>query len=296
MSQDIIKKETILLVDDSKSNIDILMTLLDDYDLIPVLDGKTAIDIAIDEDIDLILLDIVMPDISGFDVCRILKENTKTKNIPILFITAKTDHASIQEGFEIGGQDYITKPFKSFELIARIKTHLKLNQTLKSLDYLATRDYMTGIYNRRKFFELAVDMFNSSENIFAVMIDIDKFKNINDTYGHPFGDIIIKSVASTISKQLSSKDLFARFGGEEFVLLSEADSMEDMVNKVESLRKIIEELEEKYEDKIVKFTISNGISQKNTNKEMSIDNLLYEADKALYEAKDSGRNKVCFRV
>ncbi len=296
MNKNDMKNHIIMLVDDSKLNIDIMMNLLDDYDLIPVLDGKTAIEIANEEDIDLILLDIMMPDISGFDVCRALKNNEKTKNIPILFITAKSDNSSIKEGFELGGQDYITKPFRSFELLARVKTHLKLNQTLKSLDYLATKDFMTGIYNRRRFFELAKEMFNNSDKIFAVIIDIDKFKNINDTYGHPFGDIIIKNVAITISKQLSSKDLFARFGGEEFVILSEANSMEDMISKVELLRKSIEDLETKYKSKIVKVTISNGISQANKNDGTNLDNLLYLADTALYDAKGNGRNKVCFRV
>ena len=288
------RNQTILLVDDSKSNIDIMMNLLSDYDLIPTLDGQTAINVALEDDIDLILLDIVMPCLSGFEVCKILKENEKTKHIPILFITAKSDNESMKEGFALGGLDYITKPFKSFELLARVKTHLKLNETLKSLHFLATRDSMTGIFNRRRFFELAHDIFNSSDNIFAVMIDIDKFKNINDTYGHPFGDIIIKSTVTTIAEQLHSEDLFARFGGEEFVLLCKSEAMDSMINKIEDLRNSIEKLENNYEDNIIKFTISNGIAQKSFGD--NLDKLLQRADTALYDAKEGGRNKVCCRV
>jgi two-component system, sensor histidine kinase and response regulator len=121
------KKDTILVVDDTQTNIDILIELLDDYDIIVATDGQSAIEILNDDkDIDLILLDIMMPYMDGFEVCEILKNNDETKDIPIIFLTAKTDVESIQKGFEIGGVDYITKPFRPIELLARIKTHLKI--------------------------------------------------------------------------------------------------------------------------------------------------------------------------
>ncbi|MEA3554312.1 MAG: response regulator [Campylobacterota bacterium] len=127
------KKETILVVDDTQSNIDVLIELLDEYDIIVATDGATAIEILNeDKDIDLILLDIMMPHMDGFEVCEILKNNAETKDIPIIFLTAKTDDDSIQKGFEIGGVDYITKPFRPVELISRIKTHLKIVQHEKS--------------------------------------------------------------------------------------------------------------------------------------------------------------------
>ncbi|MCK5110227.1 MAG: hybrid sensor histidine kinase/response regulator [Arcobacteraceae bacterium] len=121
------KKDTILIVDDTQTNIDILIELLDDYDIVVATDGYSAIDILnTDSNIDLILLDIMMPDMDGFEVCEKLKSNNQTKNIPIIFITAKTDDNSIQKGFELGGVDYITKPFRPIELLARINTHLNL--------------------------------------------------------------------------------------------------------------------------------------------------------------------------
>ncbi len=289
------KKLRILAVDDEKINLNILIELLsDDYEVSVALSGEKALKLVQKKDIDLILLDIMMPGMDGYEVCNILKSQQKTKDIPILFITAKTDDESIVKGFETGGIDYISKPFRPIELKARVKTHLKLGQTLKSLEYMATRDYMTGIYNRRRFFDLGRELFDVSDNLFAVMIDIDKFKNVNDTYGHPFGDVVIISVTDTISKLISDDDIFGRLGGEEFTILCEANSVEEVSQKVEGIRKAIEDLEEKYEDTIVKFTISNGISKKHSDND-NLDELLKRADEALYEAKDTGRNKVCFR-
>ena len=288
------KKPTILIVDDTKENINILLSLLDDYDLLVALNGKKALKLVDKNEIDLILLDIMMPGMDGYEVCNILKSNSDTKDIPILFITAKTDEDSIEKAYDAGGVDYVTKPFKPKELISRIKTHLHLCSMIKSLEFLATRDFMTGIYNRRKFFELGEELFHKSEKLFAVMIDIDKFKLINDNYGHPFGDIVIKSVTKTISQNLLDGSIFGRLGGEEFAILCEADSMETIKQNVENIRKSIENLEEKCNNTIVKFTISNGIAKKHIDDD-TIDKLLKRADEALYEAKGEGRNRVCFR-
>lgn len=288
-------KPTILIVDDEKINLNILIELLDDdYEVSVALNGIKALKLVEKKDIELILLDIMMPDMDGYEVCKILKSSQNTKDIPILFITAKTDDKSIVAGFEMGGIDYITKPFRPVELKARVKTHLKLSQTLKSLDYMATRDFMTGIYNRRKFFELGQELCQVSENLFAIMMDIDKFKNINDDYGHPFGDIVIKSITNIISQYIPEEAIFGRLGGEEFAILYVADSMAMIVEKIEEIRKAIEDLEEKHDETMVKFTISNGITKKHTND--TLDDLLKRADKALYEAKGSGRNRVCYRT
>lgn len=287
------KKATILVVDDTKENIHILLSLLEEYDVLVALSGQKALQMVEKNDIDIILLDIMMPEIDGYEVCNILKANPDTKNIPILFITAKTDEESIEKAYDVGGIDYVTKPFKPKELLARLKTQLENQRLIKELDHLASRDTMTGIYNRRKFFELGTKLFNSTDNIFATMIDIDKFKNINDQYGHPFGDVVIKSVTQNISNQILPDAIFARLGGEEFAILCKADSIDEVHHKIESIRAIIENLEKTYEDKIVKFTISNGISQKQSGD--TIDSLLKRADEALYEAKGTGRNKVCFR-
>ncbi|MCK5687552.1 response regulator, partial [bacterium] len=147
-----INDATILIVDDTKDNINILLSLLDDFDLLVALNGKKALSLIQKHDVDLILLDIMMPDMDGYEVCQKLKSQEETKDIPILFITAKTDEKSIEKAFESGGMDFVTKPFKPKELLARVKIQLELRKTLKALEFAATRDSMTGIYNRREFF------------------------------------------------------------------------------------------------------------------------------------------------
>ncbi|WP_455757595.1 diguanylate cyclase [Sulfurimonas sp.] len=289
-------KQTILIVDDTETNIDILIDLLSAYDVVVATNGVSALEIVNEDSPDLILLDIMMPEMDGYEVCQKLKNNYETKNIPVIFITAKTDEDSIEKAYEVGGIDYITKPFKPRELIARVKTHLKLKGLIEDLEFIGSYDDMTKIYNRRKFFELATEMFNESrENLYAVIIDIDKFKLINDTYGHSVGDEVIKLVTKTIKEYISKKAVFGRIGGEEFSLVCRANSKDDVLKKIESIRKIIEKLEV-ITDKglVVKCTISEGVSRADENTD-TLDILLREADSALYEAKGSGRNMVIFR-
>jgi len=290
-------KETILIVDDIKTNIDILVELLsNEYDIIVATDGQSALEIISEEQPDLILLDIMMPGMDGYKVCSTIKANDKTMKTPIIFITAKTDGDSIEKAYNAGGDDYITKPFKPKELRVRIKTQLKIKNLIKHLEYIASHDQMTGVYNRRKFFELANKKFlEAPQNLYAIIIDIDKFKNINDTYGHYIGDKVIKLVSKTIKEHIDKNTIFGRIGGEEFAILCNASSKEEVIKKIEYIRNTIQNLEILTEDnQVVKCTISEGIAKvtKDTN---TLDLLLKEADVALYEAKGSGRNKVIFR-
>jgi len=286
-------KATILVVDDSKENIAILLSLLNQYDVLVALSGEKALKMVQKHKVDMILLDIVMPQMNGYEVCEILKSDEDTQEIPILFITAHSDDESIEKAFQVGGNDYVSKPFKAVELLARVNMHLKLRETLDSLAYMATRDFMTGIYNRRKFFELAEKMFLQNNNLYAIMIDIDNFKKINDTYGHPFGDLVIQKVVQSLQDHILDDMIFGRIGGEEFAILSVIDSI-DLINTItEAMRRSVELLEFHYEDKIVKVTISVGISHKYPLD--TLDMLLFRADEALYEAKGIGRNRVCFR-
>jgi len=291
------KKNSILIVDDTEINIDILLDLLsNEYDVMVALDGPSAIELAQEERPDLILLDIMMPDMDGFEVCEILKNSSDTAAIPIIFITAKTDEDSIERAYEIGGIDYVTKPFKPRELFVRVKTHINTKLLLEHLEFLASYDQMTKIFNRRKFFELAIARFNEEKkNLFAVMIDIDNFKAVNDTYGHSIGDKVIKKVTASITSLLSKRDIFGRIGGEEFALLLNADSRESVFEKIESIRALVSAQTILNDDgEKVNFTISEGMSEA-TEEMRNIDELLKDADKALYEAKGTGRNKVIFR-
>lgn len=287
--------ETILAVDDKKENLDIILDILNDFDVIPVTSGKKALDILNKEEISLILLDIVMPEIDGFEVCKIVKSQANTKEIPIIFTTAKTDEESISNAYRVGANDYVSKPLKRSEVIERVKTQLKLKKTIEHLEFLASRDSMTGAYNRRKFFELAKQLFSqSNEDFFVSMIDIDYFKKVNDSYGHDAGDMVIKLVSKTISDLLPQNSIFARIGGEEFVSVCKTSSKEETISLFENIREKISSLRVDYNGNEISFTISNGITSKKSSTK-SIDELLKESDIALYEAKSSGRNKVIFR-
>jgi two-component system, glycerol uptake and utilization response regulator len=290
-------KKTILIVDDTETNIDILLELLgNEYDILVALDGKSAFDILEEEVVDLILLDIMMPEINGFEVCSRLKLQSSTRDIPVIFVTAKTDEDSIEKAYDVGGIDYVTKPFKPRELQARIKTQIKLKALVDHLEYISSYDQMTGVFNRRKFFILATEALEAIQiNLYAIMIDIDHFKRFNDTYGHAFGDEVIKGVTRAISDTMLEGSIFGRVGGEEFALLTHAISEDIAVENIESMRKAVEALEFTTQDNIiVKCTISLGMakSDKTLN---SLDALLKKADDALYEAKGEGRNRSIFR-
>lgn len=290
-------KPTILIVDDTKTNIDVLLDLLNqEYDLIVALDGKNAIQIVQEDNIDLILLDIMMPNMDGYEVCSVLKQGDDTKDIPVIFITAKTDEESLEKAYEAGGLDYVTKPFKPRELTARIKTQIRLKNLIDELEELASYDQMTGIYNRRNFFEAAKKRFKtSSDELYAVMIDIDKFKVVNDTYGHATGDIVLQKIVQTINDLCADDFIFGRLGGEEFAIICSFASLDEVVKHLESIREAVSNLDVvSQRGDMIQSSVSIGFSKRKEDTK-DLDTLLKEADIALYDAKGSGRDKTIFR-
>jgi len=296
------ENKTILIVDDAVENLDILGEFLADYDVIDAINGEDALDIVENEEkIDLILLDIMMPDMNGFEVCERLKNNPNTADIPIIFITAKTDANSIEKAYDIGGIDYITKPFKLKELLARVKRELKLQSLQEELRLLAATDPMTKLYNRRYLTETTKDLLNITKQepteFALVLLDIDKFKNINDTYGHQVGDNVIVRLANILIENQRKGDINFRFGGDEFVILLENTSIEDAKKVAEKIRELAE-LDSFMinTSKELRYTVSLGVSQVNLLDEYGIEMALKRADDALYEAKESGRNRVCISM
>jgi len=287
---------TILLVDDIEENIRTILGILNNFDIIPCTSGKEALEILKEEPVDLILLDIMMPEMNGYQVCEIIRADPVLKEIPIIFLTARQDEDSIEKAYEIGAHDYVTKPFLPRELRARVEFQLKYFNTLKRLEYIASHDQMTGIYNRRRFFEIAKEQFNTvtKECFFAIMLDIDHFKRINDKFGHAVGDIALKEITSAISSVLPPDACFARLGGEEFaIVIADRDSIE-VNNLAEEIRSSVEKTPIQTEKGTIHCSISMGVSQ-NSHEFNNIDELLNAADEALYEAKDSGRNRSIFR-
>jgi len=291
------KKPTILVVDDTVENLDILVELLSDYDVRDVLDTQAALQVLEEEQVDLILLDIMMPDVDGFEFCSQLQQDEKTRDIPIIFITAMTDEASIEKAYDIGGKDYVTKPFKPKELLARVRMQLDLRAMIDDLEFIAFHDTLTGVFNRRKFFETAARKFGESDaDLFAVMVDIDRFKQINDSHGHAVGDQVIQAVARAFASALKPDSVFGRLGGEEFALLCNHADRESVLSQVESMRRKIEQLRVDADDgEQVGFTVSSGIACKHDDMR-GIDCLLKAADTALYCAKREGRNRTIFHM
>ncbi|MBN2706911.1 MAG: diguanylate cyclase [Deltaproteobacteria bacterium] len=290
------RTRTILLVDDTVANLEILVELLADFDVVEATAGEEALTIVAREKVDLILLDIMMPGIDGYTVCRRLKENAATAEIPIIFITAVSDEEAIEKAYDAGAIDYVTKPFKPKELLARVRIQLEHLDLIEKLEFLASHDPMTGIYNRRKFFELGLKAFaGRGAGLCAVMLDIDHFKKINDSYGHPTGDRVIREIVKAIAAELDPEVIFGRLGGEEFALLCHRWPPEELFAEIESLRQKIENLVMVADNgDFFHCTISAGIAACDDNTG-NLDELLKRADARLYQAKGGGRNRSIFR-
>lgn len=233
-------KATILVVDDDVNSIDILLTILESYNVSVAMDGPSTLEILAHERPDLILLDIVMPGMDGFEVCETIKSDPTLQEIPILFVTARTEEEHFEKAFSIGGSDYITKPFHPNELLARVQTHLKLKSVMEKLMYMEKHDPLTGIYNRRCFFEEAGKLFDAckrEERLFVAMVfDLDHFRSVNATYGYETGDYVLTRFTETVSEQLDAHAVFGRLGGDEFAAVISDFDAEDAMQLAATIR------------------------------------------------------------
>jgi PleD family two-component response regulator len=230
------KQQTLLIVDDARENIIFLAeNLRSNYKIRAVTSGQKALDIAFSEEPpDLILLDIEMPDMSGHDVCKRLKESMKTKSIPIIFVTGRINESDEIYGLKLGAVDYITKPFNPYIIKARIDAHAELKRYRDYLESISYVDSLTKIANRRRFDEHLEIMWNVGKRdkipVSLVMLDIDQFKKYNDTYGHKAGDICLIQVGEALSDVVLRKtDLVARYGGEEFACILPNAGLNDAI-------------------------------------------------------------------
>ncbi len=292
---------TILAVDDSPENLDLIKSILEPHYTVKVaLNGELALQIANTWHPDLILLDIMLDDINGYEVCRQLKTSDITRDIPVIFLTAKRSEADEISGFRIGGSDYITKPFSPAIVLARVKTQIQLKAKTDLLEKLASLDGLTEIPNRRAFNNALERQFNQAKRseipLSLLVLDIDWFKQFNDHYGHPSGDECLKRVANALIDQTQRpEDLVARLGGEEFaVLLPNTDSL-GATMRAEQYRETVEKLNIVHasENPFPYVTISIGVGTIVARQADSMDELLAAADNALYQAKNQGRNRVC---
>lgn len=285
---------SILIVDDNIFDTQVLSEMLKDYTLIIKYSAKEALEYLKENSVNLILLDIVMPEMDGIALAQEIRKNPLLETIPILFITAKSDGESIKKCFQAGATDYIVKPYSYEELHARVTINLETHIKLQSLEEDALLDYLTGICNRRSFFKKASTVINDFYNsIYVILIDIDSLKEINDTYGHFMGDMVIKAFSTTASNALEKDMLLARYGGDEFVILAKDYTESYIVEWIDKIRKTIEKTKILTQDnKTIYMTISVGIAKK--EKLDSINDLLNRADGNLYISKSNGSNQVTF--
>lgn len=293
------KKPTILVVDDMTTTLLLLHDLLKDtYEVKIAKSGTKALEILESpNDIDLILLDIEMPDINGYDVCKRIKNNETIKNIPIIFITGRTSQEDEEYGLNLGAIDYITKPFNKAIVKLRIKNYLNLKIKNDMLEKLSMYDGLTNIRNRRFFDETFEKTFNEikrdKKSLAVLMIDIDFFKPYNDNYGHGQGDETLRKVAKALEKTIKrASDFVARYGGEEFVILLKDINKDGVEAVANNLLNAVRELKITHEfSKIENYvTVSIGASFYNSSSDVTKLELLLKADETLYSVKNSGRN------
>lgn len=282
-------KGTILIVDDVPKNLQVIGSHLSNegYELVMATSGEAALKAVKEEPPDLILLDINMPGIDGYQVCKKLKASEEYKDIPIIFLTARADKEDLVQGFEAGAVDYVTKPFNKSELIARVKTHIELYKLKQELIRISLTDPLTKLENRRsiaKFFDQDI------KGAFILLSDIDNFKSINDTYGHDCGDLVLKTVSKEIKNNLREEDRVGRWGGEEFLIILPGTSIDEGRIIAEKIRSSIENLAIKYNNNSIPVTMTFGSAEYNITD--SADKVIMLADNALYEGKSQGKNRV----
>ncbi len=293
--------QTLLLVDDVPANLDVLLEHLQDDQvrLLAATSGKDALRLALQDPPDLILLDVMMPGMDGYEVLCRLKDHTATREVPVIFVTAMSDSVDEARGLAMGAVDYIAKPFVVPVLKARVKNHLELKRKSDLLARLAQIDGLTGISNRRHLETRLSQEWDRCQRhgrpLSLVMIDVDHFKPFNDHYGHGQGDDCLRYVARVLSTSCRrSGDLLARYGGEEFVALLPDTTAEQAARTAEELRKAVQSLgiAHRYSSSADMVTTSLGVATVVPSKRSTADQLMEEADKALYLAKRAGRNCV----
>jgi len=301
------RKPKLLIVDDSATiRATLSRAVGDEFDTIEATNGREALRLLHDDtEIDLVVTDLAMPELDGYGLIKEMRtdESVRLNNMPVIVVTGANDTAAREKAFFDGANDFIAKTSDNVEFLARVRAHVKLAQTIQELEqsrrYLkeqADTDPLTKLANRRSFFVAAssslAQMKRQNEHFSIIILDIDHFKRINDTYGHQAGDVVLQQLAMVLSTALREGDILARIGGEEFVVASPYTNRLAAIVLSERLRKAIESSEFMYENNRIPVTISLGIASM-TKSDDDIDKLLAVADSRLYLAKQKGRNRIC---
>ena len=293
-------KNSLLIVDDEKSNIMMLTRILSpEYTVYAAKNGYDAVEAANEHMPDVILLDILMPEMDGYAVLAALKGSDKTKHIPVIFITGLDNPDEEEKGLSLGAADYIIKPFRPATVQLRVRNQIQILNFVRLVEQLSMTDQLTNMPNRRSFDERLQLEWNRAIRdktpISILFIDLDNFKNYNDTYGHQQGDVALQTAAKIFSRELKrSVDYVVRWGGEEFVVLLTNTDSNKALSIAEWLRTSIEKANILLSDgQITKITVSVGVNTEIPNPHNTVEGFINHADEALYTAKKIGRNRVC---
>ncbi|MFZ2321796.1 MAG: diguanylate cyclase [Pseudomonas sp.] len=291
----------LLVVDDQRINILVLNELFrEDCDVFMATSGEQALQVCRAQLPDLVLLDVQMDGIDGYEVCRRLKADAESRNIPVIFITAQGGEADEVRGLQLGAVDFIAKPINPVIVRARVQTHLTLKLQSDILRSMALLDGLTGVANRRKFDEQLLRDWRQSQreqtSLSLILVDVDHFKRYNDHYGHQAGDAALQAVARVLTSTLRRPhDLLARYGGEEFVGVLPNTGLSEAVKLAERMQAGVRalNLEHSGSPEAQVVTISLGVATVVARSDLAPQALVEAADQQLYAAKQAGRARVC---
>ena len=298
-----ISDSIILIVDDNDSNRDLLQRRLRlyDFECVQASGGKEALSILSKQKIDLVLLDVLMPDMNGIEVLNAIRNSELQSDLPVIMVSGFDDVRSVAKCIAIGASDYLSKPVDGVVLGAKVVAALerkalrkKSNELMDQLTVQATTDQLTGIRNRRSIYEKLDSLIQSckdnSSNFGIILLDIDFFKSVNDAFGHHAGDMVLIEAAERFSQNIRSNDFIGRQGGEEFLALIDDIEIDEITQIAERVRQSIESNVINLEGTEIKITVSGGIAH--SSEKIERDDLINLADERLYLAKENGRNRI----
>jgi len=298
---------SVLIIDDSDTVRERITHTLESYELFDryheAADGLEGFKKLLSAPVDVVLCDLEMPRIDGFKFLNMIKARPELQDVPVIILTGMNDRELKIKGLEQGASDFITKPFDPEELVARVKIHLKikhlqddLKRTNELLLELSNTDHLTGLFNRRYLMDALEKEFQRNirkgGNLSLIILDIDHFKTVNDTFGHLQGDVVLNKVALQLQKELRSYDIAARYGGEEFVALLPDAELKEAMFVAERVRQAINGTKFSGVLASLAITVSMGIATLPTPDCTSVDNFIKMADDALYRAKSNGRDRM----
>ncbi|MCA9292950.1 MAG: diguanylate cyclase [Phycisphaerales bacterium] len=291
------RQQSVLLIDPAPEVHRMLSMRLreDDIALVAAMTGEEGLELAESHQPSAIILELHLPRMSGFDLLRRLKSNPATMHAPVIMLTASEKAEDKVRAFELGATDYVCKPFNMSELRARIGGAMRIRRLLHLLEQRAQIDGMTGLWNRAYFNDkLAAEiahMQRTGEPLALAICDLDKFKHLNDTLGHPFGDVVIQGFAQLLLRQLRSYDVACRYGGEEFALILPSATLEEAFAACDRIRRTLEARTWPGQPDLV-VTASFGLADCGLDSMTNPASWIEAADRSLYSAKESGRNRV----